>query len=240
MWADVPSHAKVPVRCGSPSTVWPRSRSWSAESSASGPVSGGSEAVACVAEVALAEGEDLGGCYREDQGHTAIFVVKRTVTDLVVPSSVPLRGPRRREAFQRAVVANLDGITLDHHVQPTVPAVAAGGQGHVRACAQIDGLLLAGAGGEVDRPVEPHGNQGCDVGPPVRPDRADPEQVGRLQRLAGLIPARGNRAWLTEPRIDLGNRLAHRSAPRRWRALQPRARWCGQRACRPRRACPRP
>jgi hypothetical protein len=45
---------------------------------------------------------------------------------------------------------------------------------------QIDGLLLGGAGHEVDGTVEPHGNEGSDMWSTIGSDRRDPEQLGRL------------------------------------------------------------
>ena len=46
-----------------------------------------------VGEGALGEREDLGGLDLEHQSHFAILVVKAAVSPLVLPSSVPFRGP---------------------------------------------------------------------------------------------------------------------------------------------------
>src|ERR1019366_8852816 len=175
-----------------------------------------SEPVARVAESALCEREDLD---RPDREHEDllwediefIVVVKAAVADQVLPSSVPLRRPHLGQTRERVIVGDLDSVALDHDVQPCVPLVAAGGQDHVRAGAQVDGLLLGEAGAKVDGPVHPHGNERCDVGPPVGPDRRDPEKFGRLERQASLIPPGGSRGRITESLVKGGHWDSHRS-----------------------------
>src|SRR6266516_4747799 len=115
-----------------------------------------------MAEFALAKSKDLGWLYREHEGRAAP-VAKCAAVHLVLPPPVPLRGPRLGEALEHFVVGEPDGVAHDHHVQPFVPAVAAGDQDHVRVALEVDGLLLGAAGGEVDGPVEPHGNERGDV-----------------------------------------------------------------------------
>src|SRR5271170_7257839 len=111
---------------------------------------GRAEAVPGLAEgVALGMGEELGGSHRVDMARET-FVVKRAVADGELPSSVPFAGPRLGQALERVLVGDPDGVALDDHIEPGVPLVAAGRQHHVRVGPQVDGLLLTGAGGEVD------------------------------------------------------------------------------------------
>src|SRR6266566_2852137 len=161
-----------------------------------------SELVTCVAEVALGERDDFGGRYREHEGRTTTFVVKAAVARQELPSSVPLGGPRLGEAFEHVIVGELDGVALDHDVEPFVPVVAAGRQNHVRVPTKVHGLLFAGAGGEVDGPIEPHGNERSDVGATIGPDRRDPEQLGLLQHATRLIPSCGDCVRVAESRVD--------------------------------------
>jgi len=57
-----------------------------------------------------------------------------------------------RQARERVIVGDLNGVALDDDVQSCVPLVAAGRQDHVRVDPQVDGLLLGEAGAEVDGP----------------------------------------------------------------------------------------
>jgi hypothetical protein len=55
----------------------------------------GGEAVACLTERALTEGEHLGWLHLEDQC-PAVFVLEAAVSDVVAPAPVPLRSPGAR------------------------------------------------------------------------------------------------------------------------------------------------
>src|SRR5579872_5499561 len=79
---------------------------------------GASEPVACVAEGALAECEDLGGRDGEHQNGTAVFVLEDAIADLVLPAPVPLGGPRRGQTPQGVLCGDLDRVSFDDHVQP--------------------------------------------------------------------------------------------------------------------------
>jgi hypothetical protein len=84
-----------------------------------------SELVACLAEAgAFSKREDPGGRDREHWDRR-IFAVKGTVANLILPSPVPLGGPHLDEAFEQALVSNLDGVTLNDDVDPCVPVDAA-------------------------------------------------------------------------------------------------------------------
>src|ERR1022692_2491041 len=139
------------------------------ESSTTPCLPGESEPMTSVAErVTLVVGGDLSGRYREHQDRiradlvlpgtgiqaviagAGIRVEEIAVAHVELPSPVPLRGPCRGEAPEGGIVGDPDGVALDHHVKPAIPAVAAGRQDHMRAGAQVDGLLLGGASAEVD------------------------------------------------------------------------------------------
>src|SRR5215467_2780856 len=174
--------------------------------------SGWLELVAGVAEVAFAKREDLAGGDGEHQDpFCAPGVVEAAVAHLVLPLPGPLRGPRLGEAVERGGVGDLDRVSFDHDVKPRVPVVSPGQQDHVRVAPEVDRLLLGGAGAEVDGAVGPHGHERGDVRPAVCPDRGDPEQLGILERLAGLVPAGGDRIRIAESLVQAGHWGGHRS-----------------------------
>src|SRR5260221_11543370 len=181
-----------------------------------------SEPVPGLAECALAERKDLVRSYREDQGFPG-EVMEAAVACLVLPSPVPLVCPRLSQALQHRVVGDLNGVALDHDVQPVLPVVAAGYEDHVRVAAQVDRLLLARAGGEVNGAVEPDGNQRRDVRPSVCADRANPEELGRLDHLAGLVPSDHERARFAEPRVNICHWPVHVVSPSGQRCAAARA-----------------
>ena len=123
-----------------------------------------SEPMTGVGEGALGEREDLGRLDLEREGHPAILVVKAVAFPLVLPSPVPFRGPCRGEALEHIIVGNLDGITLDHDIEPCFPMGAAGHDNYVRVPMKVLGLLFGRASGEVESPIEPHSNEWSHMG----------------------------------------------------------------------------
>ncbi len=91
-----------------------------------------------MAEVALSEGEDLGGLHGEDQHEIARVRAGRStcggrvgeaiVGDLELPLPVPLAGPGGGKSFEGGFVGDPPGLSFDRHVKSLVPLVAAGGQ----------------------------------------------------------------------------------------------------------------
>jgi hypothetical protein len=145
--------------------------------------------VARLAEGAFGEREHLCGLHREDEDRAApTRVPEAAVVHLVVPAPVPLRRPRLCETFEDALVHHLDGLALDHDVEPSLPLVATGRQDHVLVGSQVDGLLLAGASGETDGVIKPDSDEWRDMRSTVGPDGRDPEQLGILERAASLFP----------------------------------------------------
>jgi hypothetical protein len=63
--------------------------------------------------------------------------------------------------------------------------------------------LLVGACGEVQRVVEPDGDERSDVWPAVCADGRDPEDLGVLDRLKRVLPTGGLRSWLAESGVEL-------------------------------------
>src|SRR4029453_8457860 len=118
----------------------------------------GGEAVACLAERALGEGEHLGWLHLEDKC-PAVLVLEAAVSDLIAPAPVPLPSPGARKPSELRVIGDPDRGALDDDVGSVFPLVAPGRQDHVLVVSEVDGLLLARAGAEVDRVVEPDRNE---------------------------------------------------------------------------------
>jgi hypothetical protein len=83
------------------------------------------EAVACLAERALAEGEHLGWLHLEDQC-PAMFVLEAAVSDLIAPAPVPLPSPGARKPSELRVTRDPDGGAFDDDVGSVFPVVAPG------------------------------------------------------------------------------------------------------------------
>src|SRR5262249_34891193 len=95
-------------------------------------------------------------------------------------------------------------VALDHDIEAPIPAVAAGAEDHVPVAAQVDSLLLAGAGTEVQGVAGPHSHQRRHVRPAIGPDSGNPEQFGLLQRPAGLLPSGRGRVRAAEALVRGG------------------------------------
>src|ERR1051325_327997 len=100
-------------------------------------------------------------------------MAKATITCLILPAPIPLRRPYGGQVLQGGFVGDLDGNTLHHHVLTSVPAVAPGHENHVRVVLQVHDLLLTRTCSEMDRSVEPDGNQRTHVRTAVTADGAD-------------------------------------------------------------------
>src|SRR5207248_2544482 len=169
------------------------------------------EPVARLGEGAFGEREHLRGLHQEDEDRAdATLVPEAAVVYLVMPAPVPLRRPRLCETFEDALVHDLDGLALDHDVEPSLPLVATGRQDHVLVGSQVRGLLLAGAGGEVDGVIEPDSDEWRDMRSTVGPDGRDPEQLGLLERAACRFPVGRDCVLVAESRVELSHWLLHR------------------------------
>src|ERR1700722_974061 len=169
------------------------------------PVRGGAEGLT------LGVGEHPGRRDREDEGLAlAVVAPEGAAAGDPLPPPVPLAGERRGGPCEHGVVGNAHRVALDHDVQAPVPLGTAGGQHHVRVGPQVEELLLAFPGGEPDRPLGPRGDHRRDVRPAVGPHGGDPEQLGGLQRLAGLVPARGGGGGVAVALVELGDGRGHR------------------------------
>jgi len=131
--------------------------------------------VTCLAEGAFPKRQDLRGPDGEHDCGAAVFVVKRAVAHFILPLSVPFPSPGLREAFERVIIRELDGVALNHDVYSCVPVVAASCQNYVRIPIQVDRLLLGCVGAEVDGFVELDSNERSNVRPTIGPDGRDPE-----------------------------------------------------------------
>jgi hypothetical protein len=102
-----------------------------------------------------------------------------------VPSGRPPRArggdgafrPFHSEALEAAFGGDLDRLALDDDVEPSIPLVAAGREDDIWVAAQIAGLLLGGAGREVNGVVEPHGDKRGDARSTICADGRAPEQL---------------------------------------------------------------
>lgn len=90
------------------------------------------------------------------------------------------RRPHRSRSFEPVAVLDPFGLTLDHDVEPVVPVIAVGREDDPAVAAEIDLLLLPHSGSETERPVRPHGDEGCGVGATVGPHGRHPEQLRPL------------------------------------------------------------
>src|SRR5258708_2445146 len=63
-----------------------------------------SELVTCVAEIALGERENLGGCDREHEGYPTTLMVKAAVAPLELPSPIPFCRPCLGQTFEHVIV----------------------------------------------------------------------------------------------------------------------------------------
>jgi len=163
-----------------------------------------------VAERTFSESEHFRRPYREHQ-RFARGMGEASVADLKMPSPVSLRGPCRGESQQRWLVCDPDGISLHDNIESGGPLITACHQDHVLAVLQVHGLLLTGAGAEVERIVKPNSNQGADVWAAVSADGADPEQLRRLECLTRLRPWRRDRVGVAKTRVEFSIRRVRMS-----------------------------
>jgi hypothetical protein len=112
-------------------------------------------------------------------------VVKGAGACFELPSAVPLPGPRVRKAFENVIVRYLDGVALDNDVDSSVPLIATCRQNDVWVSAQVKRLLFSGTGAEVDRAVEPNGDERSNVWSSIGPDRRDPKLTLLLRSVDG-------------------------------------------------------
>ena len=65
----------------------------------------------------------------------AAIVIENAVSRFDLPLPVPFRFPRLRQLPQPIVVNDPHRLTFNDHVNAFLPAVASGGNNHVRICA---------------------------------------------------------------------------------------------------------
>jgi hypothetical protein len=97
-----------------------------------------------VTEAALGEGEDFRWADGEDERSPDI-VSKPILTDLVLPSPVPLLRPGCGEPAEQLCVRDAGRLALDDHIEAALPAVGAGGQRDARIVGEVARLLLVRA-----------------------------------------------------------------------------------------------
>src|SRR4030088_1583738 len=122
-----------------------------------------------VAEAALGEGQDFRWAGGEHERGPDV-VSKAILTDLILPSPVPLLRPGCGESVELLCVGDAGRLALDDHVEAALPVVSASGRRDARIAGEVARLLLVRACGEVQRVVEPDGDERGDVRPAVWAD----------------------------------------------------------------------
>ena len=185
------------------------------------PVRGGPERVALRVREhpCRRHGEELGGDLRAG-------VADRAVERGEAPAPVPLVRPQPDQPVEHGMVGHLRGPALDDDVEAAVPGVAAGGEHDVRVRLQVQVLLLLGAGVEVHRALAPGGHHRRHMRAPVGAHRGEPEQLRRLERAHGLLPADRHRPRVAVAGVEPGERTRVRGVRRtgHGRLLSPRRR----------------
>src|SRR4051812_43952270 len=155
-----------------------------------------------VAEAALGEGKD--SCWVDGVHECGPDVVSKAIlTDLVLPSAVPLLRPGCGQPVELLCVGDAGRLALDNHVEAALPVVGPSGQRDARVAGEVERLLLVLARGEVQRVVEPDGDERSDVGPAVCADGRDPEDLGLLDRLERVLPTGGLCCWIADAGVEL-------------------------------------
>src|SRR3984885_8778578 len=110
-----------------------------------------------VAEAALGEGKNFRWADSEHEDGPGA-VSKAILTDLVLPSPVPLLCPGCGEPIELLCVGDAGRLSLEHHVEAALPVIGARRQRDARVAGEVACLLLVRARGEVQRVVEPDGD----------------------------------------------------------------------------------
>ena len=169
-------------------------------------------------ELALGEGKDLVGRNLEHERFTT-FMMERAVRDVEVPVTAVLRLPLGRKTPEVRVVGHALRGPFDDYVESRLPRVVAGRERALRVVREVDALLFACAGAEVERAVLPHRGEGRDVRTTVGSHRRDP---GGLSRWRGRSCFAAARWWTAAARPRAGPTSPSRaSASRPWRRRWP-------------------
>src|SRR5918995_5037337 len=156
----------------------------------------GLESPAGLAEwLALAETEDLPRGDLVHSGRTRVrlpqrswIVVEAAVAHRETPIAAVLRQVSIRHAPEPRLVGHPHRVAFDHHVEALVERVASGREDTVGITHEVLRLAFVRASAEVQRAVQPDGQQRRDVRPSVRAHRRDPVHLRPLQTLATLRP----------------------------------------------------
>jgi len=116
------------------------------------------------------------------------------------------RGIGRDVTAQQRVVRDALGPSLDDDVEASLPPVVACCERALVVGAQVEGLLLARTGAEVERAVAPHRRYRRDVRMPVCAHCRDPEELGRYEHAEDVLPRRRRGAGRAETGVQIGCR----------------------------------
>lgn len=113
------------------------------------------------------------------------------------------RTPSRCGAARRA--AHDRRLALDDDVESIGEVIGSRGDGHVSVRPQVPRLALLLPGGEVERAVEPDGDQRRDVRPSFGRHRREPQHLRLPELTDGLLPGQCLCAGAAEPAVEIGD-----------------------------------
>ena len=163
---------------------------------------GVSEAISSLCEVALGKGKHLRWDHLDDRGGTAI-VMEHPVGHGEVPAALVLSAPQVGESSQLHLSFDAYRGALHHHVEALLPLVAAGRERDLGVPRDVHGFLFLETRAEVEAVLVPDGRQRCHMRETLFPNRADPEQLGRVQDSDDIRPRRRIGIWRTEAKVLL-------------------------------------
>jgi hypothetical protein len=131
------------------------------------------------------------------------------VARLVIPAAVPLALPGRSEPLQCVAISHPDCPTFDDDIHPDVPLIATGQKNDTLIAVQVGCFLLGLPGAEMQRFIEPDGDEWRHVGSAVGPHGRYPEQLGSFQRLASVFPARSGGPRIAAELVQRGGWHRH-------------------------------
>ena len=119
------------------------------------------EPISRLVEFSLRKSQNLRRHHREHENQFSGFIVFAPIVESALarheaPSSVPLRCPPLGQSLEKCTVGDSASGSFDHNIETYGPVVASGRQNHVCIAPEVDGLLLAGSGAKMDRPIQPH------------------------------------------------------------------------------------
>jgi hypothetical protein len=171
------------------------------------------------ARTAPGELEHLRESNLEHECGTAVRMAEHPAFDGEVPVAVVLPAPGVGESPQPRVIRHVHGVAFDDVVEPLLPPLASGGERHVWVSSQIDRLLFARTGTEVEPAFVPDRRQRCDMRPAIAAHGGDPEEFRRPR-------GRRGHPWSSPGAKPAGHRPGRSMTPSRARPVRRAAGRC--------------